>query len=112
MAIKLDLFPSDRRNESLMIYSSELTPDMLANNIRSNGALKRNAKILRDAVTEFDFGLDDKICDAQELKNAWTSTKVPYVVLTLLSSLCNITKSRILHNNTINSHCFLNEAAR
>ena len=62
--------PSDRRNESLMIYSSELTPDVLANHIRSNDVIKEAAKILRDALTEVNFGLDDKFCDAEELKHA------------------------------------------
>lgn len=97
--------PSKRRNESLMFFSSTLTAETLASKIRSQDAVKDAADILRKDLVDVDFGLTDKFCDAQELNQSWTTTKIPDTVLTFLSTLCNVNKSHILNASQNDANC-------
>ena len=68
---------SDRQNQSTMVYSSLLDITDVINTLRSLDGVKSTAQIIRDKFLNIDFGLQDKFCDAEELKLAWRTTKIP-----------------------------------
>ena len=43
--------------------------------------VKSAARTIRDKLLNVDFGLQDKFCDAEELKLAWRTTNIPDEVL-------------------------------
>ena len=55
----IQMFYLERKNESMFMYSSK---------IRSLDGVKIAAKKLRKSLLSFDFELNDKFCDAAELK--------------------------------------------
>ena len=80
--------PSSRKNESLLLFSSSLTPDAMAAKIRSIDIIKDAALILRDELMNTKFDLDDKFCDAQDLRDSWINgiikPNTEYFLATLL----------------------------
>ena len=63
--------PSSRKKQSLLLFSSSVTPDDMAANIRSIDIIKDAALILRDELMNTKFDLGDKFCDAQDLIDSW-----------------------------------------
>ena len=47
-------------------------------------------------LLNIDFGLQDKFCDAKELKLAWRTTKIPDELLVFFSEFFNINKTTLL----------------
>ena len=87
---------SDRQNQSTMVYSSSLDVTDVINTLRSLDGVKSTAQITRDKLLNIDFGLQDKFCDAEELKLAWRTTKIPDELLVFFSELFNINKTTLL----------------
>ena len=50
--------------------------------MRSLDNIKTTAATIRQSLLDLDFGLDDKFCDAEELKEAWENKVMPDVLLT------------------------------
>lgn len=87
---------SKRKNEPMLVFSSKLSTDQLAAKIRSHDAVKEAGDIIRNAMQSIDFNLQDKFCDATELRRSWENTKMPDILLTFFSSLLKINKSHLL----------------
>lgn len=94
---KITFCESKRKNEPMLVFSSQLSTEQLAAKIRSHDAVKEAGNIIRQAMQNIDFGLQDKFCDATELRLSWEKTKMPDVLLTFFSSLFKINKSHLLH---------------
>ena len=45
---------------------------------------------MRDCLLEYNFGLEDRFCDASDLRGAWDNTAVPKPVLDFLKVLFNM----------------------
>ena len=45
---------------------------------------------------EVDFGLNDRFCDAEELKHPWSTTRMPDELISFFSTLFNIKKTTLL----------------
>ena len=58
--------------------------------LRSLGGVKSAAQTIRDKLLNVDFGLQDKLCDPEELKLAWGMTKIPDELLALFLELFSI----------------------
>ena len=43
-----------------------------------------------------DFGLEDKFCNAQELRESWSNTQIPDILLTLFALLFNINRTILM----------------
>ena len=69
-------------------YSSLDTNDVI-NTLCSLDGVKSAAQTIRDKLLNVDFGLEDKFCDAEELKLAWKTTKISDEVLAFLSFFQN-----------------------
>lgn len=81
-----------------MVFSSKLTPEVLAASIRSQEAVKTAASVIRKALQDVNCNHKDKFFDASELKESWDTTKMPDALITFFffSSLFNISKTSFL----------------
>ena len=67
---------SDRQNQSSMVFCSSIDITDFINTLQSLDSVKSAAQTIRDKLLNVDFGLQDKFCDAEELKMAWGTTKI------------------------------------
>ena len=67
--------------------------------------IKSAASEIRKSLFSVDFGLDDKFCDAEDLKQSWRETAVPEAVLAFCATLFNIKKMSLISND-FNCRCF------
>ena len=88
--------PSERKNESSMFFSSEIELQDIVNKMYSLDNIKTAAATMRQSLLELDLGLDDKLCDAEELKEAWTKKVMPDVLLTFFTTLFNLRLRNLL----------------
>ena len=87
---------SDRKNQPLMVFSSSLDISDVINTLRALDSVKVAAKVIRSKLLNVDFGLQDKFCDAEELKHSWRTTKIPDELLIFFAELFNIKKTTLL----------------
>ena len=64
----------------------------VANIARYMDSIKRAGKAVMEAFLKVDFGLQDKSCDAEELKNSCSTTRMPDGLISFFSVLVNIKK--------------------
>ena len=65
---------------------------------------KSAAKSIRTALKQVDCKLQDRFCDAEELKRSWLNTKMPDELLTFFSELFHIKKTKLIeeyHNEIV-----------
>ena len=67
---RIRLCPSNKKNEPLMVFSDDLTPEVPTTKIRSQDVVKSATTILRKVLRDLDFALEDKLCDAPELRKS------------------------------------------
>ena len=80
----------DQLRKSLMVYSVPCNrADVLAECIRSIDPVQVCASVLRQSLDSHDFNLDDRFCDAQDLKHACSSMRMPEPILRFLGYLYN-----------------------
>ena len=77
-------------------FSSEIELQDNVKTTRSLGNIKTAAATIRQSLLDLDFGLDDKFCDAEELKEAWRKEVMPDVLLTFFSTLLNLRLRNLL----------------
>ena len=103
------VFPSERKNKSLMVFSSEIELQDIVKKMRSLDNIKTAAATIRQSLSNLDFGLDDKFCDAEELKEA-SRKKVMPDVLSTFSSLFNLRLRNLLQGTDEGSCADLDDA--
>ena len=59
---------SRKRNDSQMFYSVNIKSTGMALQLQSNDFAEEFAKLLRQELLEFDFGLDASYCDGDNIK--------------------------------------------
>lgn len=73
-----------------VFFSANLHKEEVADIIRSCNPVAECTTLLREALQKVDFGLNDKFCDAQDLRNSWMESKVSEVSVIFFSTLFNI----------------------
>ena len=68
---EIQFAPSERKKESHMVSSSSTSTDDVMKRLRSIDSTKLAAKKIRDVFLAMDFNLQDKFCDAENLRNSW-----------------------------------------
>ena len=58
--------------------------------MRSLDNIKTAPATIKQSLLDLDFGLDDKFCDAEKLKEAWRKKVIPGVLLMFFSTLLNL----------------------
>ena len=86
---------SERENKSLFVFSSNVGIEDILNSLRSLDSIKSAALDIRRALLDVDFGLNDKFCDADELKDSWKNPQVLEVLLSFFATLFNIKKTSL-----------------
>ena len=77
-------------SKSLMVFKvSNKGASGLAEQIRSVDPVQVCASMIRDSLDQYDFGLQDRFCDAQDLKRACTNMVIPDPVLRFFGCLYN-----------------------
>lgn len=79
-------YPSSVK-KSMMVFS--VPKKVLAERIRSLDPVQVCAGVIRKALDEYDFGLDDSFCDAHDLKHSLSEMNIPEPVLRFFSHLYN-----------------------
>ena len=77
--------PSERRNESMFVFSSALSVEDVVKKLRSVNVIKEGAVTIREALGNVDFNLNDKFGDAHELKSSWERTAIPDCLVCLVN---------------------------
>ncbi len=73
----IQICSNPRRNESQLVFSSNITAADIAVKIKNLDAVRQVGESLNKAAKQVYFGLDDKFCDAEELKHSWENTPMP-----------------------------------
>ena len=94
--------PSTVKNQSLLVFSSKLTIQDVVEKVRSINVIRDAASTLRSVFMRQTFDLDNKYCDAEELRTSWDNTILPDKVKKFFSNFFNITKSTLLSNSLQN----------
>jgi hypothetical protein len=100
--------PSTRLNESLYVFSSDVSIEDVVKILRSLDATKEVASKIRKCLLKMDFGLNDSFCDAEELKHSWKNTVMPDQLVTFFSTLFNVNEA-ILRPNYYEDNSSLEE---
>ena len=87
---------SDRKNVSQFVFSSRISVLDVVNLIRYRDDITDAATTLRNSFMSMDFGLSDKFCDFEELKQSWFNTNIPDNIVSFFTTLFDINKARFL----------------
>ena len=63
-----------QKNRSMLFFSAHVTKECLAEAIRAGDPIQECAKIIRQSLLAVDFDLQDRFCDANDLRRAWNSS--------------------------------------
>jgi hypothetical protein len=92
---RIQFAPNPRQNASEIVYSSSVRPEDLVVKVKNLDILRQSGILLRGLIQKVDFGLGDKFCDSEEIKESWEKTQMSDGLLTFFSSLFNIPKARM-----------------
>ena len=84
------------RNQSLLVYSSTLTADQVADKLRALDSVRDAGQLIRQSLLTTDFNLDDEFGEAIQLEHSWKRTSVPEPLIEFLSQILNVDKLNIL----------------
>ena len=84
---------SESKNKSQFVYSSSVSVNDAINKLRSLDCVKVAGEHIRKAPLNVNFGLED---NAQELRESWSNTQIPDVLLTIVASLFNINQTILI----------------
>ena len=90
--------PSTRSNESLFVFSSDVSLQDVVKILRSLDTTKEVANKIRKCLLKMDFGLNNSFCDAEELKHSWRNTAMPDELITFFSTLFNVNQAILRPN--------------
>ena len=74
-------------NKSIMFFGKDVNVEFMAQRIRANDPIRQCAETIRECLLKYDFDLQDRFCDMNDLKTAWENTKIPEPLLNFFSTL-------------------------
>ena len=74
-------------NKSIMVFS--VSKNVLADHICSIDLVQECASEIRKALNDYDLGLEERFCDAQDLKLKLSNMRIPEPVLRFFGHLFN-----------------------
>ena len=97
---RITIAPSNRVNESDVVFSSDLSAAELAVKLQNLDSIKEAASALRKTMMDTDFGLQDSFCDSADLKEAWENNIMTAPLVTFFSILFNIPRYKLYRSST------------
>ncbi len=79
--------PKEANKSTIAFLQDCCSKEDMVDMLQSINPIKQCAKEIRQALLNEDFGLSDKFCDANDLRQAWTSIVIPEPVKTFLITL-------------------------
>jgi len=70
-----------------MCFSKSVTAKSMAETIRSTDPIKQCAELIRQSLLDTDFELNDRFCDANDLKTPWNNVSIPEPLLKFFEAL-------------------------
>ena len=80
----------------MLVYSSQLEMEDVIQRLRSLNNIKVAAETIRNSMLEENFNLEDKFCDAEELKHSWKAMRLPQTVCAFFYVLFNINQTKLM----------------
>ena len=65
-----------KKKTTLLVYLSEINVEDVINTLKNTDIVSEAAKMIRDTLINHTFNLDDKFCDADDLKHSWYETNI------------------------------------
>ena len=87
---EIQFAPSERKNESHVVFSSGTSFDDVIKRLRSIYSTKLATKKIRDVFLAMGFNLQEKFCDAKDLRNSQEQYCIPDELITFFGTLFNI----------------------
>ncbi|KAK7085440.1 hypothetical protein SK128_027545 [Halocaridina rubra] len=85
-----------------------VSPENMADEIRGTDPIRECAAIIRQCLLEVDFDMQERFCDATDLKTSWNTVPIPEPLLKFMGALYNFDPTeftlglRILDNEDVN----------
>ncbi|KAK7069516.1 hypothetical protein SK128_018152, partial [Halocaridina rubra] len=76
-------------NKSELLFSKGVSPENMADKIRGSDPIRECATIIMQCLLEVDFDMQDRFCDATDLKTSWNTVPIPEPLLRFLGALYN-----------------------
>lgn len=80
---------SKQLNKSELFFSKGVSTENMADKIRVTDPIKECAAIIRQCLLDVDFDLQDRFCDATDLKTSWNTVPIPEPLLNFMAALYN-----------------------
>ena len=80
--------------KSVMFLLTINRPEDMAELIRSTDPISQCASFIHDELIEYDFLLNDRFCDANDLKESWENFRIPEKTLRFLGYLFNFNATK------------------
>ena len=74
--------PSQRKNESVLVFSSKVRIQDVIQKLRSIDEIKLAASTIGETLLKETFDIHDKFCNVIELKSLWETVKIPDTLMT------------------------------
>ena len=94
---KIVITSNIRKNESDLVYSAHIKPEDLVIKMKNQDLMREAGQHIREAIQKVDFGLQDKFCDGDDLRDSWENTAMPMALINFFSALFRIPACK-LHN--------------
>ncbi len=99
---RITFMGSRQANKPTLFYLDNVSEADMAEMISCSDPIKEVAKALRETILHQDFDLQDRFCDANDLRKAMNSITIPDDVSLFLSTLLNVESSDILQGEEDN----------
>ena len=80
-------------NKSMMFYNKDFTDKMVESTLCFD-PIEQAASILRKALIDVEFDLNDRFCDANDLEESLNNTKIPEPILRFFATLFNFDQKK------------------
>ena len=94
-ASKISFCKPYKQNDSTIVYPSHITNQILAK-IQNLNLLKKAGEVIRKQLQQVDFGLNDSFCDCNDLKDSWSTTRMPETLVEFFSGLLKVSKADLI----------------
>ena len=96
-------------NKSAMVFLKVVSTEEIVDSLRSTDIVEKCALLIRESLLETNFDLGDKFCDANDLRQSWTNTPLPEVLLRFFGVLFKFDPQSFYDTRTIKESTIVDE---
>lgn len=91
-------------NKSRLFFSRSVTAESMVETIRSTDPIKQCAELIRQSLLDTDFELNDRFCDASDLKTSWKNVIIPETLLKFFEALYRFDATKPIRPTSEDEH--------